>query len=116
MREKQPKVEPSGTDFVWDDFPDYYDDEEALSFLVNFAQVDLAALHRGDWLKLQDDLRRFLGIHPGEAHTMQDYGTTPESLAALQAELAGLLRAFIHARQRYIDGENQVEPVSVLSA
>ena len=88
MTETHPEVEPKKSElFSWDEIPDFFNDEDALSFLLDFAQLDFSTLKRGDWLRLQDDLRRFLGIHPQEAQTLQDYDITPNNLTALQKSL-----------------------------
>ncbi len=96
----------------WDEIPDFYDDEEAISFVLDFAQMDLTHLTRGEWLALEDGLRRFLGIHPSEAEQLRQYRITPESLAVIQAALAATLRTFIKARQKYIRSLPPEDPVA----
>src|SRR5713226_9431872 len=66
-------------------------DEEKLSFVIRFTEMDLKSLRRGDFLNLQDDLLDFLGRTDEALRN----NLTPPSLELLRKDAERILRQHV---------------------
>ena len=93
--------------------------EDRLKITIDFAQLELSGLRRGDWLNLRDDFRRFFeekGEHgwwcslfdidgtyvlPDTGQSLDDY--SEDGFRDLQVEVRAILGNFVDSRRKQVE-------------